>query len=332
MAIVRHRVVPLLAPHAAALGLPDVQQHRLHEMHLGVAGAGLANAAHTDAASAVLADAGVDHLVVKGAVLPPLVGQTPASRGPGDIDVWVRTDAWADAERALGAAGWSRRDGTADLPVPGDGWRGRVVQRVGMEMPLDHPRRSTVDLHWRLVPDHREVRFGFDEALARSVPVPEVGPTVRTLCPVDALDHIAQHGRKEHWPVLRQLVDVADLAAACGDDLEELVRTSPNARVALATAAHVDARLSDLPGIDRRARRLADEAWTGCLSLHWPLSTLWSATGLERVRVRARRESWDLRSAPSASVAAAHVGRALVPVRLLTDPHPLRHRRHRTKG
>ena len=233
---------------------------------------GIAEVRDTDVVSQVLYGSGIDHLVVKGVVLGAAVGEMPALRGGGDIDVWVREHRSPRRRQWHALTVGSRRPIADRLPEPGDTWRWRTMLRFAHEEALDHPERATLDLHWRLAERQGELGFDFDDAYSRSVPVPAVGPTVRTLCIEDTFVHIAQHGRKEAWSTLRHLVDVVRLVDACGPEVSrDLARTHRNVALAMLTAAHVDPSLSDLAApATKHIRSLASEAWEGCLSLEFP--------------------------------------------------------------
>lgn len=326
-AIRGHRVTSLLTDHAVALGLGEGATRRLTEVRLNDVTQGLGVVVHTRIMSAALTDAGVDHLVVKGIALSDTVGRGAATRGPGDIDTWVRPADLGVAMAALADAGWHRRPTTAGLPEVGSGWRWGLVERVGQELALDHPQHATVDLHWRLSHDGRELPFGFEEAWAASVPLEGVGPGVRGLCPRHALAHVAHHARKEHFCILRQCVDVVDLARICGPgDTAALAAHDPNVALALAVSAPLAPWVrGSVPS--RRVARLAGEVQRDLGSLRWTHAALHAAQGTSRFSTRWAREWWLVRSAPRPAVAVRHVGRSLVPLRLLTDTAPLRHRR-----
>ena len=89
-AITLHRVHGLLGPHVSQLGMPDEYAARVSAAHRRMLNNGIAEVRDTDVVSQVLHGAGIDHLVVKGVVLGAAVGEMPALRGGGDIDVWVR--------------------------------------------------------------------------------------------------------------------------------------------------------------------------------------------------------------------------------------------------
>lgn len=327
-AIRAHRVTTLLADRAAEVGFDDDAVAQLAaERHDDVA-SGMGVIAHTREVSHALGGAGVDHLFVKGVAMASMAGRGAATRGSGDIDVWVRPSDLAVVTEALAEAGWSRRSDVAGLPDVGSGWRWRLLQRVGHELPLEHPKRSDVDLHWRLTPEASELTFGFEEAWRSSVPLDELGDGIRGLCPSHALAHAASHARKEHFSIVRQCVDVVDLVRVCGvDEAAALAARDRNVALALGVVNPLAPWLG-LPAVaGRRPARLAAEIRAELGSTHWELASLQSQRGLRRLPVRLLRESWLVRSAPRVTAAVGHLARSVVPLRLLTDDAPVRHRR-----
>jgi hypothetical protein len=150
--------------------------------------------------------------------------------------------------------------------------------------------------------------------------VPMGATNVRTLAASDALEHIAQHGRREAWPVLRQLVDVVNLVDAAGEDAAaELASRNRNVRVALGTASFLAPWLGDLVDLDRSTKRCCLEAWNGCLALDRRLDARRALTGRAALRARIAHESWLLRSAPNWATRVAYGTRLAVPLRTLVD-------------
>ena len=317
--VLLHRVHHVVGPYLADLGFDEDDRRHLTVAGRRSAAHGLANMAHTAAASKTLHDAGVDHLVVKGVAISAGSGRHPAARGSADIDIWVDPSSVEAAEVALGSAGWHRPQYLTGLPRPGDGWRWRVTDWIRPELPLDHPERAQIDLHWRLVPDRREMPYrDFAAAHADSVPLPEIGPTVRTLSPVATLLHIAQHGRKDGFATLRHLTDITDAARRIPDaTLSELVGEHPNLRLAFATAAPIAPWLLEFVIDDRRCRRLGDDAYRTCLALRRSIPVRRSLSGSDARRSRLDREWWRIRSAPSALVAGRSFMVMVAPQRLL---------------
>jgi hypothetical protein len=319
-----HGVHGLLAPHAKQLGISDRSAELISAAQRRMLHRGISVVADTAIASDLLHEAGIEHLIVKGVVFSAAIGDLPALRGGGDIDLWVRPEQAAEVEILARSHGWHRRPAAERLPEPGDGWRWRTLVHIAHEQPLDHPERATLDLHWRLAEHQGELGFDFDAAYQRSIPMPSVGPNVRTLCLDDTFVHIAQHGRKEAWPTLRHLVDVVRLVEMCGPGTTRLLaRTHRNVALAVLAASHLDPSLADLADTaDRHTRALADEAWHGCLSLEYPLHIRRALTGRDALRTRLRYESWLARSAPDWATRRTWAINLAVPLRPLVDPDP----------
>lgn len=314
-----HRVVPLLAPHADALGLAGEAASRLRQRHRRLGRLGLANAADTDRVSSLLHHAGVEHLVVKGVVLLARLGVDRAMAA--DVDVWIRERDVGRVEELLTANGWERPSVAVRLPYADEGWRWRGYRWLRREKSFIRPGSSTVDLHWRLTDHPGELGFGFDQALACSVPVPEIGEHVRTLGDEHTLVHVAQHARRERWPELRQVVNTVRAAGRIDPDrLAALVLADGNVAQGVAVASRVAPWLARhaRPGREgARIDRLAAEAWESCVALDHPRTIGAPPTRLARGREHVRRDWWALRSAPTWAVRTNAAVRMVVPLRVV---------------
>jgi hypothetical protein len=321
-AIQRHRVTSIIAPHANALGCPADVAARLHELHVYEVARAMKLVHDTADASAALAVAEIDHLLIKGAGLAVVMGGRPVDRGGGDIDLWVRPHDVARSVDTLCAAGWERSP-KAPGPLPADVRRWRWMLREDWELPLVPSRGGqTVDLHWRLLEFEGEFTFGFEAAMALAVPVPEVGPTVRTLCAAHALEHAAAHARKEGWLALRQVADVVRVARMCEPDVVAgLVERSRNVRLGVAMAARLDPQLGSQAArpLGLADRRLVNEAWASCLAFGSYRLMEMRVTGWPLVVGRARQLSWVLRSAPGWGARRHHLLRLVGRSRVLVD-------------
>jgi hypothetical protein len=318
-AAAQHRVVEVLFPHAKALGMDSDTVAIMYGMRHQLAAAGLKVQLDTNAVSGLLNAAGIDHLVVKGAALASLIGLEPSGRGAGDVDIWVRPRDVERAETVLHGEGWCPKNSSA--PRPADGWRWRLLLAMSHELPQLGGGVSNVDLHYHLTAYAGERIPSFDTAYARSVPLPALNASVRTLCPADALRHMAQHARIDIWPNLRHVVDVVRVADRCDPaEVAEMARTEANVALAMAMAGHLVA--VDLPGWEcgRRIRRRADDSWRRCLSLHRSQAQRTPAVGRSAVASRIRYEWWLARSAPTWTTRASWAIKLAVPVRKLATP------------
>ena len=315
-AIAEHRVAVVLADHLDALGVHDVTAEVVRRMRHQLVTAGLGLELDTNMVSALLTSAGIEHLVVKGAALAAIQGLQPSQRGAGDVDLWVRPADLVRTEALLHQHGWSRYRAT--LPNPTDGWRWRLLMSVGNELPQRSDRANAVDIHWRLTQNSGEHIPDFDEAYARSVPAAPLVDGVRTLCPTDALNHLAQHGRKDAWPTLRHVVDLVRVADRCEpNDLRDMAERLPNVALALAVAELATGMRVEHWHPAPRTRRLADEAWHSCLSLRNPLAQRLQAGS---PAARWQFEWWQIRSAPTWTSRMSWGCRLAIPLQRLVRP------------
>lgn len=318
-ALAEHRVVAVVAEHLDALGVDGETAFIVRAMRSQSLAAGLRLQLDTDVVSTLLRTAGIEHLIVKGAALSAMVGRPPPQRGAGDVDVWVRPADVARAEAVVHANGWTRSRAT--LPFPSDGWRWQVLMAVGNELPQQAETRSSIDLHWRLTQFAGEDIPTFDEAYRRSVPVTAVGDGVRTLCPTDAVRHLAQHARKDVWPGLRYVVDFVRVIDCCDHgDVVDMADRLPNVALALAVAELATGTTVEGWQPDERTRLLAREAWGSCLSLRNSLAHRLEATGMQAARTRVKYEWWQCRSAPTWRARASFAGRLAMPLQAVVRP------------
>ena len=207
------------------------------------------------------------------------------------------------AESVIAGLGWVAREDLGRRADPGDGWSWRLYRFAFHERAWDRPARPTVDIHWRLAHHPATLGFGFDKAAARSVPVPSVGPHVRTLCVPDALAHMVEHGRKEAFPTLRSLVDIVRLVDLCEPGVvAALARgarpSARNLRLGLAVASTIAPDLGSIAPPSKRCRRLADAAVEGCLSLELGGGMRHTFSARERRAISVRHRAWTLTSSP----------------------------------
>ncbi len=127
---------------------------------------------------AAMAAAGIATLLLKGAALGYTHYPSPALRTRCDADVWIRPEDRDDGARVLEAMGYVRYDAIAGSLVS---YEDAFRKRCGT---IEH----VVDLHWQV--NNGQVfahAFAWDDAYARSVPVPQLGARVRTPYPPHAL-------------------------------------------------------------------------------------------------------------------------------------------------
>jgi hypothetical protein len=121
---------------------------------------------------------GIELLVLKGTALAYTHYPRPHLRPRSDVDLYVRLADLDRAEALLASRGYVRaQEANAEL------WTGQRHYAKAAPAGTIH-----VDLHWRVVnPLAFANTLTFDEVWPRSVSVPALGPSVRTLSPPDAL-------------------------------------------------------------------------------------------------------------------------------------------------
>ncbi len=209
-----------------------------------------AAAIDTATVSRLLHVAGIDHLVVNGPALAIASGLAPGACSDGAVRVWVPTSDAAVARSVLESAGWT---GRSEMP-------GLLSHRY--RFPL-----VVVDV-WGEGRGRGSARFS--EALARSVPVPELGPSVRTVPAACALLAQAEQARSIAWCWMGVISNVAQLAAACSPGDLRAVQERRTARRALAAATHLAPWLSEVVEISRRDEFRARRAWDRWVHLPSP--------------------------------------------------------------
>lgn len=211
LAITRHRLVPLVAPRAASLGLDSELSAALGELQAAARQRVLAQQLELVSLQAAFDAGGVPCLVFKGL---PLAVQTTGSahgRGAGDIDLLVPPAEVEAAHRVLAGLGWRLR--AEDQIAPGS-WAWRHVLRNTCALTYEGPG-TNVDLHWRL-DTTVDALPGFDLLWERREDVVIAGERVPTLSARDALAQSAFHAAKDRWRWLRSLIDIHRLAGQGG--------------------------------------------------------------------------------------------------------------------
>lgn len=319
--IAEQRVVGVISPAVVDLHVPNDTADTIRGLFRNTVTGALPVAHDAARASTALSTQGIDHLIVKGVPLALIAGKDVTARGPGDVDVWVRSNDLIRAEAALADAGWTRRVDARHLPLPTDGWRWRWFVHEMHEFPLARAGGSDIDLHWRLSELADELSFDFDMALASAEHVTIAGVAVPTLSAVHALEHCAQHARKEGWPSLRNGLDIIWLTDVLDDEvIRALADQSRNVRVALAVASHLAPDRARFVHLTSAEERLATQAWARCR-----LARPWSherrrSSGRAAIRGWFDHAFWLWRSAPSWRVRRSHVTHVALRVRVLSDP------------
>jgi len=122
--------------------------------------------------------AGIETVLLKGTALAYSHYARSSLRPRCDTDLLIPPEKRKVAARALEAMGYRRPNAVS----------GRLVSYQDGFHRIDGKVAHVVDVHWRINNSQIFARaFGFDTALARSVPVPQLGPHARALSPPHAL-------------------------------------------------------------------------------------------------------------------------------------------------
>jgi hypothetical protein len=136
----------------------------------------------------LLAEAGLDHLLLKGGALIPLAYESADLRPMADIDLLVRAGDWPRLRAVLGEAG--RYD-----------WPGRQQEERRLryfhklEISTCETPASVFELHTGLEISGRE-SLGTDACMERAVEVGFMGRTFRRLCDEDMSFHLVIHAAR----------------------------------------------------------------------------------------------------------------------------------------
>ncbi len=202
----------------------------------------------TEAASAlaVLAEAGVPAMLLKGAAVIHHDGGHVAWRPMDDVDVAVPTGRAAAALDALVSAGY-----TTGMPTLTDSELGAWL-RAHHGLPLTGPRGAELDLHWHVLAGSSHPQAD-DEFWARAVPATLAGVDCLATGREDTLVNVIAHAIwSAGQPGLRWATDVAALVGpatgartADGDpgpgiDWDLVVETARRHRIAVAVADALD--------------------------------------------------------------------------------------------
>ena len=321
-AVSHHRVAGILAPRSDELGVPADVAEQFRSLHFANAANALLLMAKTRDVASLLADVGVRSLAIKGVCLAAVQGRQLSSRGSGDLDVWIAAD---DITRSVDALVAEASQVHPPDPMPllrSNAWRSRLYKWVTPEMVLSY-KGTDLDLHWRLLRSPSHIRLDFDTAWERSVAVPELGDNVRTLCPTDALRHVAAHGTKDYWATLRHVTDVIYLARVIDpDELRQLAKSDRLVDLALTVAANLAPELAHSATGSRRTARLARQSWNACLSMQMRPQFVRAQTGRTNVGLRLRILEWQVRSSPNLATAIHPIIEAPISMNAVLDPAP----------
>lgn len=154
---------------------------------------------------AILSDAGVPWLTMKGPALAEIFYRRPDVRRYADVDILIAPDAFPTAIAAL-----EQRDGQ----LLDRNWRKVLLERRG-ELNVRLDTGINVDAHWHVVDrggKRDEFAISTDDLLARRVRERIGSLFVPTLSPTDALAHVGLHAALDGGGKLSWLLDIAEVA------------------------------------------------------------------------------------------------------------------------
>jgi hypothetical protein len=198
-------VSTLLAAQGPAIGLPDEVIPALRAQAKRAAFSSLRIASVTAEVSALLADAEIAALFIKGVALSQQTTGTIAARSTGDVDVLVTPEDMPRVHAALLDSGF--RNHMTVYPSDTAAWR--YTRWVTREL-LYKRQSDFVDLHWRvavapgLLPEAVTL-------LGRASTVTIANREVPTLSVSDACAATCLHAYHDGYSQLRYLVDLARL-------------------------------------------------------------------------------------------------------------------------
>lgn len=224
------RLLPLLGVNLRQLGIDDpvaatieaIRQETLEKnRRLFDAGRNLL---------AVLAEAGIATLILKGGALIPQQYRDLGIRSMSDLDVVVPTSQAEVALHALEDAGWAAR--IAVTPA-------FIRMRHAIDL-LEADTSLKCDLHWRVYSEccgpHSD-----DDLWAESVPLDFEGVPTRTLAPADQVLHLCVHGsRRARRQLLFWIPDTLLVLRAGGIDWLRLLAQAQARRFVLRAATMLE--------------------------------------------------------------------------------------------
>lgn len=222
LAIVYHRVAPLIAPSLDASGLDAldmpgaVRQHLTQAVRQNAAKT-LAQIAETAAMRQALDRDGIGLGVLKGWPLAERLYGQPGQRHTGDLDLLVAETQVEAACAALATIGYDPDAATPKMRRRARALGNPRLLRAVKDITLSHPDKTVmVELHWQLLNYHgwpalldRDGALITHDSQAGPLLVPE---------PATELIYLAAHGSLHLWGRLKWLADIAALARAAGPD------------------------------------------------------------------------------------------------------------------
>jgi hypothetical protein len=182
-----------------------------------------------DRVVALLADAGVRPVLLKGAGLALTAYAEPCERDLADLDILIREDDLEQSLRTLRAVGYTGPSS------PGEFTRYR---RRHFHIHLRHPDADIVEIHWGLTMPSSPFRLDASEVVSQSVPLERPGqPLLLVSRPEHTLLHLVLQNLQEGHSRLSRFVDIDRIIASSpGLDWQDLVETARKGNLGPATA------------------------------------------------------------------------------------------------
>ncbi|WP_170921150.1 nucleotidyltransferase family protein [Enhydrobacter aerosaccus] len=152
--------------------------------------------------AALLGTSGIAFAAFKGPTLALSLYGGVAAREYGDIDIIVREDRVADAERQLKTLGYH-------LPGDDPAYRHAFLGYQRQYELVRDDTESAIDLHWAFSGSHVPFPLATDEIWSGLQPVPIGGRDIPTLQGPELALLLAGHGTKERWGCLKWVCDFA---------------------------------------------------------------------------------------------------------------------------
>jgi hypothetical protein len=213
----RHQIAPLVqrSDWLAQAGAPPEVRAQVHERARSGALRSLRLLALQRDVLGVLADAGVDAVVLKGMTVARAAHGDPTARAPRDVDILVRPDSVPRAVHSLRSAGldwygWRTPEDPDRPPVEPDAIE--RAPRLPMLRDVTLVRDGLrVEVHWRLFPNARLLPVDPDW-LSRPRYMEMQGANVPALPLGAQWLYLLVHGSNHLWSLMKWLADVPALA------------------------------------------------------------------------------------------------------------------------
>lgn len=220
------RLVPLLYRNLARLGVDRAELGRYVSVYRHTWVKNRLAFATCAEAIAILEEAGIETLLLKGGALALRHYPDQGARAMLDLDVLVRPARAQEAFARLVARGWTRM-GRSDLRV----LRDRDMVRMN-GVGLASPEGRALDLHWYAGADLRTP--GADDGFWRAaVPVELAGRKTRALGPTDLLYTVVVHGFTSYERHVRWAADATMIIAGGEVDWRRLLALAQARRMVL---------------------------------------------------------------------------------------------------